>query len=91
MDGQIAQQRASYRQGLVLGLTMAEIMILLVFCLLIGMATFLKREETRRAAVEAQLNKLQLQNKHDRKIVASLREDAALVEKPFGSIMSLCR
>jgi flagellar motor protein MotB len=81
MDGQIAQQRASYRQGLVLGLTMAEIMILLVFCLLIGMATFLKREETRRAAVEAQLNKLQLQNKHDRKIVASLREDAALVEK----------
>src|ERR1700745_3105645 len=81
MNGQIAQQRSSYRQGLVLGLTMAEIMILLVFCLLIGMATFLKREEARRAAVEAQLNKLQLQNKHDRKIVASLREDAALVEK----------
>ena len=81
MDGQIAQQRASYRQGLVLGLTMAEIMILLVFCLLIGMATFLKREETRRVAVEAQLKQLQLQSKHDREVVAALREDAALVEK----------
>jgi flagellar motor protein MotB len=81
MDGQIAQQRASYRQGLVLGLTMAEIMILLVFCLLIGMATFLKREETRRVAIEAQLKQLKLQSKQDREIVAALREDAALVEK----------
>ena len=81
MDGQIAQQRASYRQGLVLGLTMAEIMILLVFCLLIGMATFLKREETRRVAIEAQLKQLRLQSKQDREIVAALREDAALVEK----------
>jgi len=81
MDGQIAQQRASYRQGLVLGLTMAEIMILLVFCLLIAMATFLKREETRRVEVEAQLKQQQLQSKRDREIVAALREDAALVEK----------
>jgi flagellar motor protein MotB len=81
MDGQIAQQRASYQRGLVLGLTMAEIMILLVFCLLIAMATFLKREETRRVEVEAQLKQQQLQSKHDREIVAALREDAALVEK----------
>ena len=34
---------------------MAEIMILLVFCLLIAMATFLKREETRRVAAEQEL------------------------------------
>ena len=46
MSGQILEQRSSYQRGLVLGLTMAEIMILLVFCLLIAMATFLKREET---------------------------------------------
>jgi flagellar motor protein MotB len=81
MDGQIVQQRASYQRGLVLGLTMAEIMILLVFCLLIAMATFLKREETRRAEVEAQLKQQQAQSKRDREIVAALREDAALVEK----------
>ena len=81
MDGQIIQQRSSYRQGLVLGLTMAEIMILLVFCLLIAMATFLKREETRREAAETQLQQQQLQSKRDREIVAALRQDAALAEK----------
>ena len=32
----IGRQTASYREGLVLGLTMAEIMLLLVFCLLVG-------------------------------------------------------
>ena len=81
MDGQIIQQRQSYRQGLVLGLTMAEIMILLVFCLLIAMATFLRREETKRVALEEQLQQLQLQNKRDREVVAALREDAALAER----------
>jgi flagellar motor protein MotB len=81
MEGQIIQQRRSYRQGLVLGLTMAEIMILLVFCLLIAMATFLKREETMRVAIEQQLQEQKLQNKRDREVVAALREDAALVEK----------
>ena len=55
MSGQIVGQRSSYQRGLVLGLTMAEIMILLVFCLLIAMATFLKREETRRIAAEQAL------------------------------------
>jgi len=81
MDGQIIQQRQSYRQGLVLGLTMAEIMILLVFCLLIAMATFLKREESRRVAVEQQLQQQQLLNQRERKVLVALREDAALVEK----------
>src|ERR1700744_5141536 len=81
MSGQIAQQRSSYQRGLVLGLTMAEIMILLVFCLLIAMATFLKREETRRVAVERQLQEQQQQGRRDREIVAALRQDAALVEK----------
>ena len=65
MDGQIVQQRSSYRQGLVLGLTMAEIMILLVFCLLIAMATFLKREESRRVTAERELQQ-QRQQKHRR-------------------------
>lgn len=54
MDGQIARQSSSYRQGLVLGLTMAEILLLLVFCLLIALATFLRLEQQKRANAEAE-------------------------------------
>jgi flagellar motor protein MotB len=78
MDGQIAQQRSSYRQGLVLGLTMAEIMLLLVFCLLIGMATFLKREETRREVAEQELKE---QTQRNRDVLAELKQNASLGEK----------
>ena len=81
MDGQILQQRSSYRRGLVLGLTMAEIMILLVFCLLIAMATFLKREETRRIAAEQELQQQKLQNERTRDVVAALSKSAELAEK----------
>jgi len=81
MDGQILQQRSSYRRGLVLGLTMAEIMILLVFCLLIAMATFLKREETRRMAAEQELQQQKLQNERTRDVVAELSKSVALAEK----------
>ena len=81
MDGRILQQRSSYRQGLVLGLTMAEIMILLVFCLLIGMATFLKREEGRRVVAEQELQHAQRDNAQARQVLAELRQDAALGEK----------
>ena len=80
MDGQIAQQRASYRQGLVLGLTMAEIMILLVFCLLIAMATFLKREESRRVTAEQELREQRRENERDRERSPS-SPNAALGEK----------
>ena len=55
MDGQVIQQSSSYRQGLVLGLTMAEIILLLIFCLLIAMVSFIRSEQTKRAAVEDQL------------------------------------
>jgi flagellar motor protein MotB len=55
IDGQIIRQSSSYRQGLVLGLTMAEIMILLVFCLLIALATFLKVEQDKRKEAERRL------------------------------------
>jgi flagellar motor protein MotB len=81
MDGQIARQRSSYRQGLVLGLTMAEIMLLLVFCLLIGMATFLKREETKREVAERELSEQQQQNQRNRDVLAELRQNAVLGEK----------
>ena len=81
MEGQIHQQRSSYRRGLVLGLTMAEIMILLVFCLLIAMATFLKREETRRIAAEQELKEERLLSERTREIVNSLSKSAAVAEK----------
>jgi outer membrane protein OmpA-like peptidoglycan-associated protein len=81
MDGQIVRQRSSYRQGLVLGLTMAEIMILLVFCLLIAMATFLKREESRRLVAEQELQQQRQQNELDRSVLAELKPNAALGEK----------
>jgi flagellar motor protein MotB len=81
MEGQILEQRSSYRRGLVLGLTMAEIMILLVFCLLIAMATFLKREETRRIVAEQALKQERAQNEHIREVVNSLSKSAAVAEK----------
>jgi flagellar motor protein MotB len=81
MEGQILQQRSSYRRGLVLGLTMAEIMILLVFCLLIAMAAFLKREETKRIAAEQELKEEKLQNVQIREVVNSLSKSAAVAEK----------
>jgi len=81
MDGQILQQRSSYQRGLVLGLTMAEIMILLVFCLLIAMAAFLKREETRRMAAEQEVQEQKLQNERTREVMAELGKSVALAEK----------
>jgi flagellar motor protein MotB len=81
MNGEITRQRSSYRQGLVLGLTMAEIMLLLVFCLLIAMATFLKSEQDKRVAAERELMQLQAQNLRDRETIAALRENSDVTEK----------
>jgi len=88
MSGQIVGQRSSYQRGLVLGLTMAEIMILLVFCLLIAMATFLKREETRRIAAEQALEQQVAQNERTREVVTTLQKSADLAEK-FQSLSGL--
>jgi flagellar motor protein MotB len=81
MDGEIVQQRSSYRQGLVLGLTMAEIMLLLVFCLLIAMASFLKTEQNKLADAKQQLEQQQARNERDHDAVTALQQNAALVEK----------
>jgi flagellar motor protein MotB len=81
MDGEIIQHRSSYRQGLVLGLTMAEIMLLLVFCLLIAMASFLKTEQTKLADAKQLLAHQQAQNQRDRDVVDALRQNPALAEK----------
>jgi flagellar motor protein MotB len=55
IGGQIERQSSSYRQGLVLGLTMAEIMLLLVFCLLLATSVAMVYEHDRRIAAETGL------------------------------------
>ncbi len=81
MGGQINRQGFSYRQGLVLGLTMAEIMVLLVFCLLIAMATFLKSEQSKLADARRELKDQIVQNERNDSLISTLRQDTALAEK----------
>ena len=80
MDGHIFRQSSSYRQGLVLGLTMAEIMILLIFCLLITMAAFLKREQAGRQEAEQQLRVERVSGMADHNIVAAIEQNPELHE-----------
>src|SRR5438874_6056423 len=58
IGGQVERQSSSYRQGLVLGLTMAEIMLLLVFCLLLASSVALLYERQQRIAAETRLLQL---------------------------------
>jgi len=80
MDGHIVRQSSSYRQGLVLGLTMAEIMLLLVFCLLIAMAAFLRIEQGKTREAERQLGEEKAENYANRGLVAWIRQHPALSE-----------
>lgn len=81
MHGTINRQGSSYRQGLVLGLTMAEIMLLLIFCLLIAMSTFLKLEQDKLEDAKKALEQQQAQSRQDEAIVDALRQNPALFEK----------
>src|SRR6202166_1010958 len=81
MDGHIFRQSSSYRQGLALGLTIAQIMILLIFCLLITMATFLKREQTKREEAEQQVRVERVSNMADRNLVMAIRQNPELYER----------
>jgi hypothetical protein len=55
MSETIGRQTASYRQGLVLGLTMAEIMLLLVFCMLIAVGVALASQRAKLDEAAARL------------------------------------
>jgi flagellar motor protein MotB len=79
-DGHITNQSASYRRGLVLGLTMAEVMILLVFCLLIALAAFLKIERTKRVEAEQQLEQAKKAALVNRDFLDAIGKDSRLAE-----------
>ena len=79
-DGHISRQSTSYRQGLVLGLTMAEVMILLVFCLLIALATFLKTERDARQKAEEQLRQEREAALANSDFVEQIKKDPGLTE-----------
>ncbi|MDR3465102.1 MAG: hypothetical protein P4M07_04075 [Xanthobacteraceae bacterium] len=88
IDGQITRQGAAYRQGLVLGLTMAEIMILLIFCLLIAMATVLHSEQGKRGILEHVLKEQRERSERDQPLVEALRRNPDLVERLQAAIHS---
>lgn len=88
MDGHIFRQSSSYRQGLVLGLTMAEIMILLIFCLLITMATFLNREQTKREEAEQQVRVERVSSMADRNLVMAIKQNPELYERLRSEVVT---
>lgn len=80
-EGNVRGQDSSYRRGVVLGLTMAEIMLLLIFCLLIAMASSLRVEQTKRASAESDLrNERQIRDTNDA-VATMLRQNPELVER----------
>ena len=88
MDGQIVRQSSSYRQGLVLGLTMAEILILLVFCLLIALTAFLQVEQKKRMDAEHLLGVERSQNAAYRTAVDAAKDNPSLMERLRDAVKS---
>ena len=80
MDGQIVRQSSSYRQGLVLGLTMAEVMILLIFCLLIALAAVLRTEMAKLAEAKAAPTE-QGVSQNDREVLRGIKKNPALYDR----------
>jgi hypothetical protein len=88
MDGQIIQESSSYRHEVVLGLTMAEIMLLLVFCLLIAMATVLSIEEDKRVKAEETLHHEQATNRADQELVAAIKRNPSVLGRLRSAVHS---
>src|SRR6516165_11584757 len=80
MSETIGRQAASYRQGLVLGLPMAEIMLLLVFCMLIAVGVGLANERAKLLDTMARLRKVEAAAAADRAIVETINKNARLAE-----------
>lgn len=83
---QIGRDGVSYRRGLVLGLTMAEIMLLLVFCLLIGFAALLQRERAATETAERRAEELATLDAGRRAILDRLGGADALRQEAAGRL-----
>jgi hypothetical protein len=76
IQGSVGRQTNSYRQGLVLGLTMAEVFLLIVFALLIALASVWRSEQARRKLLDAQLEitgSITTSNLEDAKLLVDMR------------------
>jgi len=80
MSHTIGRQTASYRQGLVLGLTMAEIMVLLVFCMLIAVGVVLASEHAKLDEAMQRLKETEATAAADDAILAPIRRNRRLAE-----------
>jgi flagellar motor protein MotB len=86
-DGHVARQSSSYRAGLVLGLTMAEIMLLIIFCLLIALAAYLRFEKAKLDKTQAKLDAAQAVpdsqgiSQADRIVLDAVKQNPGLYEK----------
>jgi outer membrane protein OmpA-like peptidoglycan-associated protein len=80
MSDTIRRQTSSYRQGLVLGLTMAEIMLLLVFCLLIAVGVTLANQRLKLDDAAARMRQLEATLASDEAVIDTIRRNATLAE-----------
>jgi hypothetical protein len=80
MSDVIRRHTASYRQGLVLGLTMAEIMLLLVFCLLIAVAVALMKQRAELDNAGARIRQLEATVASDQAVIDAVRRNRTLAE-----------
>jgi flagellar motor protein MotB len=80
MPETIGRQAASYRQGLVLGLTMAEIMLLLVFCMLIAVGVGLANERTKLLDAMLRLKQVEAAAAADKAIIETIKRNPRLTE-----------
>jgi len=80
MPQTIGRQTASYRQGLVLGLTMAEIMLLLVFCLLIAAGTALMTQHAKLEEALTRTRQLEVRMASQQAMIDAIRHNTRLAE-----------
>jgi len=75
--GDIGRQRAQYRRGLVLGLTVAESLLLILFALLLALGYVLLKRDREAQALQTQIRQLQAS---DRLLEAKVDVLSAMVE-----------
>jgi len=93
-SGQVAEQNASYRRGLVLGLTMAEVGILIIFVLLLLIAfeelrrdELLLRFENKVAIEQSRMDELSRAEATLREVARELGVDARETSDDFTSLV----